>query len=147
MTPAEKHPFRPAEDVCCQCADLVAGAAGALSAHGRCCESCDLIQCKDDAALVAHACEGFADTLAAALDQRQPETGLHPGRIACPTPLLSPSRPARAASIGAPCCTTSARSARPRRGAAQTGPDGRHGIAAAQSTPKAGRAAGTTHTA
>lgn len=56
---------------------------------GHCCESCYLDRCKDNNSAFAHANEGFAEALAAALDLREHETGLHSKRVACHTLVLA----------------------------------------------------------
>jgi len=56
---------------------------------GRCCESCYLETCKRDTHPSVQAYEGFAEALAAALDLREHETGLHSKRVACHTLVLA----------------------------------------------------------
>lgn len=74
---------------CCVCGGPVAALAVRLSEGGVCCESCHLDKCTGKQSAFAHAYEGFAEALTAALDLREHETGLHSKRVACHTLVLA----------------------------------------------------------
>lgn len=80
---------RSTDDGCRLCGGRIAGLAVGLADGGSCCESCYLDRCKNDANVFVHAYEGFAEALAAALDLRERETGLHSKRVACHTLVLA----------------------------------------------------------
>lgn len=56
---------------------------------GQSCESCYLDCCKGDTGLPEAPYQGFAESLVAALDLREHETGLHSKRVACHTLVLA----------------------------------------------------------
>lgn len=74
---------------CISCNALGTGISAALSDGGCCCEACYLNSRKQEANTSAHAYEGFAEALVAALDLREHETGLHSKRVACHTLVLA----------------------------------------------------------
>lgn len=74
---------------CRVCGAQLEDAAAGGCEEGRCCESCALERCKDEANGFAQAYEGFAEALVAALDVREHETGLHSKRVACHTLVLA----------------------------------------------------------
>jgi len=74
---------------CHFCGTRVGELSVVLSEEGRCCESCYLDNRKHRDGAFAHAYEGFAEALAAALDLREHETGLHSKRVACHTLVLA----------------------------------------------------------
>jgi len=80
---------KSAEEGCHRCGAQIAGFASGLIEGGGCCESCYLDKCKDPEPGFASAYEGFAEALAAALDLREHETGLHSKRVACHTLVLA----------------------------------------------------------
>lgn len=77
------------DGACLECGGDIAGLAAGLIEGGGCCESCHLDKCKDAKSAFAHAYEGFAEALAAALDLREHETELHSKRVACHTLVLA----------------------------------------------------------
>lgn len=76
-------------DSCRLCGAIIADAPFGRIEGGRCCESCYLDSCRNKERTFAHAYEGFAEALAAALDLREHETGLHSKRVACHTLVLA----------------------------------------------------------
>jgi len=80
---------RPAEGGCRSCGTLSTGLSAALSDTGCYCEACYLHSRTQEANASAHAYEGFAEALVAALDLREHETGLHSKRVACHTLVLA----------------------------------------------------------
>lgn len=80
---------QPTAETCRHCGGRIGELAVDLREGGRCCESCHLDRCTDNRRAFAHADEGFAEALAAALDLREHETGLHSKRVACHTLVLA----------------------------------------------------------
>ena len=74
---------------CRLCGAEIKSIAAGLIEGGHCCESCYLDGCKGDPDAFAHAYEGFAEALVAALDAREHETGLHSKRVACHTLVVA----------------------------------------------------------
>ena len=81
--------LRPTKGGCVFCGALSTGRSAALSNRGCYCEACYLKSRKQAANASAHAYEGFAEAMVAALDLREHETGLHSKRVACHTLVLA----------------------------------------------------------
>jgi len=76
-------------DACSLCGAGVPVLSLGRISGGQCCESCYLDCCKGDTGALDPAHQGFAEALAAALDLREHETGLHSKRVACHTLVLA----------------------------------------------------------
>jgi len=80
----------PHEAVACvYCGAHAADRLYAKLAQGCACEHCLLDRCKSAAGIGEEAYEGLVEALAAALDLRERETGLHSKRVACHTLVLA----------------------------------------------------------